>query len=123
MALLVPHTFTENSITYILKLPDVYASQNSTIASALGLTRRNPTNFEPGENDAYLPVGQGLQIGKLLKLRLSYRATVNGKIVTKSTRVVCPVSKLDTALAALLGKTYKGNNITGVGIPRRRRLT
>lgn len=123
MALLVPHTFTEGSITYILRLPDVYASDNSTIASALGLTRKEPTSFEPGENDAYLPVGQGLKTGKLIKIRLSYRVTENSKTKTKSTRVVCPLSKVDTALAALLGKTYKGNNITGAGIPRRRRRT
>lgn len=119
---LVPHYYTEGSIRYILSLPDVYASDGSNIASVLGLTRVNPLNFEPEDGDAGLSVSEGLRLGKLIRLRISYRDTVGGKTVTKSARVVCPTSKVDTAMAALLGKTYKGNNITGAGIPRRRRL-
>jgi len=122
MAFLVPHTFQEGSITYILKLPDVYASDNSTIASALGLTRKDPKDFEPGDDDVWMPVSEGLKTGKLIRIRLSYRFAKTGKTVTKSARVVCPTSKVDTAMAGLLGKTYKGNNVTSAGIPRRRRL-
>ncbi|MDT3674948.1 hypothetical protein [Microcystis wesenbergii] len=43
--------------------------------------------------------------------------------MTKSARIICPTSKVDTAFSSLKGKNYKGNNITGAGIPRRRRLT
>ena len=123
MALLVPHTFNEGSIRYILSLPDVYAEQNSTIASALGLSRQTPSTFEAEDDDVGLPVAEGLKTGKLIRLRISYRATVNSRLVTKSSRIICPTSKVDTALPALKGKTYKGNNITGAGIPRRRRRT
>ncbi|MBD2118854.1 MULTISPECIES: hypothetical protein [Microcystis] len=123
MAILVPHTFTEGSIRYLLDLPDVYDSDNSTIASAVGLTRQNPSTFEADDDDVWMPVSEGLKAGKLIRLRLSYRDTVNGKIVTKSARIICPTSKVDTAFSSLKGKNYKGNNITGAGIPRRRRLT
>lgn len=123
MAILVPHTFTEGSIRYLLDLPDVYDSDNSTIASALGLTRQNPSTFEADDDDVWLPVSEGLKAGKLIRVRLSYRATVSGRTVTKSARIICPTSKVDTAFSSLKGKNYKGNNITGAGIPRRRRLT
>ncbi len=123
MAILVPHTFTEGSIRYLLDLPDVYDSDNSTIASALGLTRQNPSTFEAEDDDVWMPVSEGLKAGKLIRVRLSYRDTVNGKTVTKSARIICPTSKVDTAFSSLKGKNYKGNNITGAGIPRRRRLT
>ncbi|MFM2026916.1 MAG: hypothetical protein RLZZ339_1633 [Cyanobacteriota bacterium] len=123
MAILVPHTFTEGSIRYLLDLPDVYDSDNSTIASALGLTRQNPSTFEADDDDVWMPVSEGLKAGKLIRVRLSYRDTVNGKTVTKSARIICPTSKVDTAFSSLKGKNYKGNNITGAGIPRRRRLT
>lgn len=123
MAILVPHTFTEGSIRYLLDLPDVYDSDNSTIASALGLTRQNPSTFEAEDDDVWMPVSEGLKAGKLIRVRLSYRATVSGKTVTKSARIICPTSKVDTAFSSLKGKNYKGNNITGAGIPRRRRLT
>jgi hypothetical protein len=43
--------------------------------------------------------------------------------VTKSTKIICPTNKVDTAITALRTKEYKGKNITGAGIPRRRRLT
>jgi len=123
MAILVPHTFTEGSIRYLLDLPDVYDSDNSTIASALGFTRQNPSTFEAEDDDVWLPVSEGLKAGKLIRVRLSYRATVSGRTVTKSARIICPTSKVDTAFSSLKGKNYKGNNITGAGIPRRRRLT
>ena len=123
MAILVPHTFTEGSIRYLLDLPDVYDSDNSTIASAVGLTRQNPSTFEAEDDDVWMPVSEGLKAGKLIRVRLSYRATVSGKTVTKSARIICPTSKVDTAFSSLKGKNYKGNNITGAGIPRRRRLT
>jgi hypothetical protein len=123
MAILVPHTFTEGSIRYLLDLPDVYDSDNSTIASAVGLTRQNPSTFEADDDDVWLPVSEGLKAGKLIRVRLSYRATVSGRTVTKSARIICPTSKVDTAFSSLKGKNYKGNNITGAGIPRRRRLT
>ncbi|REJ50676.1 MAG: hypothetical protein DWQ51_14920 [Microcystis wesenbergii TW10] len=123
MAILVPHTFTEGSIRYLLDLPDVYDSDNSTIASALGLTRQNPSTFEAEDDDVWMPVSEGLKAGKLIRVRLSYRATVSGRTVTKSARIICPTSKVDTAFSSLKGKNYKGNNITGAGIPRRRRLT
>ncbi|MFN4852582.1 hypothetical protein [Microcystis sp.] len=123
MAILVPHTFTEGSIRYLLDLPDVYDSDNSTIASAVGLTRQNPSTFEADDDDVWMPVSEGLKAGKLIRVRLSYRATVSGRTVTKSARIICPTSKVDTAFSSLKGKNYKGNNITGAGIPRRRRLT
>jgi hypothetical protein len=123
MAILVPHTFTEGSIRYLLDLPDVYDSDSSTIASAVGLTRQNPSTFEADDDDVWLPVSEGLKAGKLIRVRLSYRATVSGRVVTKSARIICPTSKVDTAFSSLKGKNYKGNNITGAGIPRRRRLT
>lgn len=123
MAILVPHTFTEGSIRYLLDLPDVYDSDNSTIASAVGLTRQNPSTFEAEDDDVWMPVSEGLKAGKLIRVRLSYRATVSGRTVTKSARIICPTSKVDTAFSSLKGKNYKGNNITGAGIPRRRRLT
>lgn len=123
MAILVPHTFTEGSIRYLLDLPDVYDTDNSTIASAVGLTRQNPSTFEAEDDDVWMPVSEGLKAGKLIRVRLSYRATVSGKTVTKSARIICPTSKVDTAFSSLKGKNYKGNNITGAGIPRRRRLT
>jgi hypothetical protein len=123
MAILVPHTFTEGSIRYLLDLPDVYDSDNSTIASAVGLTRQNPSTFEADDDDVWMPVSEGLKAGKLIRVRLSYRATVSGRTVTKSARIICPTSKVDTAFSSLKGKNYKGNNITGAGLPRRRRLT
>ena len=102
---------------------DVYDSDNSTIASAVGLTRQHPSTFEADDDDVWLPVSEGLKAGKLIRVRLSYRATVSGRTVTKSARIICPTSKVDTAFSSLKGKNYKGNNITGAGIPRRRRLT
>ena len=119
---LVPHYYTENSIRFILSLPDVYDSEGSTIAGSLGFTKA-PDNFEPDENDVGLSVSDGLRTGKLIRLRLSYRDTVNGRTITKSARIVCPASKVNTAISALRSKQYKGNNITGAGVPRRRRLT
>ena len=123
MALLVPHTFNEESIRYLIDLPDVYASDNSTIATVLGLTRQNPATFEPEDDDVWLPVSEGMKTGKLVRLRISYRATVSGRTRTKSARIICPRSKVNTAISGLKGKTYQGNNITGAGIPRRRRRT
>lgn len=122
MALLVPHTFNEGSIRYLLDLPDVYASDNSTIATALGLSRKDPKTFEPEDDDVWLPVSEGMKTGKLIRLRISYRDTVNSRIVTKSARIICPTSKVNTAISGLKGKTYRGKNITGAGIPRRRRI-
>lgn len=119
---LVPHYYNEGSTRYILSLPDVYASEGSTIASALGLTKA-PDNFEPDEDDVGLSVSEGLRTAKLVRLRISYRDTAGGRTVTKSSRIVCPAAKVNTAIAAIKTKTYKGKNITGAGVPRRRRLT
>ena len=118
---LVTHYFTDGSIRYILQLPDVYASTGSTIGAAMGITKA-PTSFEPDDNDVGLLVSEGLKNGRLIRLRLSYRQTVNGRNITKSARIICPTSKVDTALPSLKNKTYKSFNITGAGIPRRRRL-
>ena len=118
----VPHYYTEGSTRFILSLPDVYAAEGSTIASALGITKA-PANFEPDEDDIGLLVSDALRTGKLIRLRISYRVTVSGRNLTKSAKIVCPASKVDTAISALKAKNYKGNNITGAGVPRRRRLT
>lgn len=118
---LVPHYYTEGSIRYVLSLPDVYQGEQSTIASALGITR--PENYEPDDDDVGLSVSEGLRAGKLIRLRISYRDVVSGRNVTKSAKIICPVNKVDTAIPALRSKEYKGKNITGAGIPRRRRLT
>lgn len=119
---LVPHYYNEGQTRYILSLPDVYASEGSTIASALGLTKA-PANFEPDDDDVGLSVSEGLRTAKLVRLRISYRDTVGGRTVTKSSRIVCPVQRVDTAIASLKTKNYKGKNVTGAGVPRRRRLT
>ena len=118
---LVTHFFTEGSTRFILELHDVYASNGSTIASAMGITRA-PSNFEPDEDDVGLRVSDGLRTGRLIRLRLSYRTVVDGRNITKSARIICPTSKVDTALFSLKNKTYKTFNIVGAGIPRRRRL-
>jgi len=69
-------------IRYVLSLPDLYEGEQSTIASALGITR--PTNFEPNDDDVGLSVSEGLKTGKLIRLRLSYRDVVNSTNGTKS---------------------------------------
>jgi hypothetical protein len=111
-------TFTENGTRYVLELRDVYDVAGSTVASAFGLTRA-ADNFEPEENDVGLSVSQGLENGKLAKIRVSYR-TASGK--TRSARLVCPTSRIDTAIRAVKIKTYKNGNVVGAGIPRRREL-
>lgn len=118
---LVPHFFSEGSNRYILELPDTYASTGSNIGSAMGITKA-PANFEPDEDDFGLSVSEGLKTGRLVRLRISYRQTVAGRNITKSARIICPTSKVDTALPSLKTKTFKGFNIVGAGIPRRRRL-
>lgn len=118
---LVTHYFTEGPIRYILELPDVYASTGNTIGSAMNITKA-PANFEPDDDDVGMSVSEGLRTGKLVRLRLSYRTVVNGRNITKSARIICPTSKVNTALPSLRSKTYKSFNIVGAGIPRRRRL-
>jgi hypothetical protein len=118
---LVTHHFTEGSARFLLELPDVYTTNGSTIGSAMGISRA-ANNFEPTDNDIAMRVSDGLRTGRLIRLRLSYRTVVDGRDITKSARIVCPTSKVDTALLSLKSKTYKTFNITGAGIPRRRRL-
>jgi hypothetical protein len=118
---LVTHFFSEGSKRFILELPDTYASTGNTIGSAMGITKA-PANFEPDEDDIGLSVSEGLKTGRLVRLRVSYRTVVSGRNVTKSARIICPTSKVDTALPSLKSKTYKTFNIVGAGIPRRRRL-
>ena len=96
---LVPHYYTDGSIRYVLSLPDVYEGEQSTIASALGITR--PENFEPDDDDVGLSVSEGLRTGKLIRLRLSYRDVINGRNVTKSTKIICPTNKVDTGASHL----------------------
>jgi hypothetical protein len=118
---LATHFFTEGSIRFLLELPDVYASTGSTIGSAMGITKA-PSNFEPDDDDIGLRVSDALRTGRLIRLRLSYRTVVDGRNITKSARIICPTFKVDTALPSLKNKTYKTFNVTGAGIPRRRRL-
>ncbi|NCR56558.1 MAG: hypothetical protein GPJ01_01565 [Microcystis aeruginosa LL13-06] len=87
----------------------------------MGISRA-PSNFEPTENDVVMRVSDGLRTGRLIRVRLSYQTLVDGRNITKSARIVCPSSKVDTALVSLKSKTYKTFNIVGSGIPRRRRL-
>ncbi|MGV2389705.1 MAG UNVERIFIED_CONTAM: hypothetical protein LVR29_19940 [Microcystis novacekii LVE1205-3] len=118
---LVTHYFTDGGIRYILQLPDVYASTGRTIGAAMGITKAS-TTFESGDDDVGLLVSEGLKTGKLVRLRLSYRRVVNGRNTTRSARIICPTSKVNTALPSLKSKTYRTFNITGAGMPRRRRL-
>lgn len=111
------HSFTVDGTKFLITLPDVYDSTGNTIGQAFGLSKLSDT-YTPDDSDASLTVSEGLKTGKLIRLRLSYK--VAGK--AKSARVVCPTQKVDTGLSAVLGKTYKGADITGAGVPRRRRL-
>jgi hypothetical protein len=112
------HYFTEAGTRYIVELRDVYDVAGSTVASAFGLTRASD-NFAPAEDDVGMSVSQGLENGKLVKVRVSYRTSAGR---TKSARLVCPISRLDTAMRAVKTKTYKNGNVVGAGIPRRRKL-
>jgi hypothetical protein len=112
------HFFTDNGTRYILELRDVYDVAGSNVGGAFGLTRAADT-FEPDEDDVGMSVSEGLENGKLARIRVSYR-TSTGR--TKSARLVCPTSRLDTAIRAVKTKTYKNGNVVGAGIPRRRKL-
>ena len=121
MASLKPHKFTSNGTTYFIKLPDVYDNGGEyNIGSAMGISKLG-ANEEITANDISLEVGDGIKNGQLIRLRLSYNdSTDNNK--SKTAKVVCPIDKASSAIVALLAKNYKGSDVKGAAVPRRRRL-
>lgn len=94
-------------------LPDLYEG----VGTALGITKI--TNDEAGTIKNTISVSEGLKAGQIVRLRLSVREAL-GK--TKSARVLCSITEVRTAVANVVGKTYRGNQVRSAGIPRRRRL-
>lgn len=121
MPALKPHKFTRGNITYLIKLPDVYDKGSEyDIGSAMGISALGD-DYEVSADDVTLEISQGMKAGILMRMRVTYQDTTNnGK--TKSAKVVCPVEKAATAITTLLSKKYDSGNVTGAGVPRRRRL-
>lgn len=121
MAGLVPHEIAIGSRKYYIKLPDRYDNgATSNIGSALGI-KKLPENTEVDADTDTLEVGTGLRLGKLMRIRISYEDPANANR-TKSAQVLCPIDKAAGAITAILSKKYNGGDVTGAGIPRRRRL-
>jgi hypothetical protein len=68
------HYFTDNGTRYILELRDVYDVAGSNVGGAFGLTRA-ADSFEPAENDVGMSVSEGMENGKLARIRVSYRTS------------------------------------------------
>ena len=121
MASLKAHKFTKGSITYFIKLRDVYDNGTDyTIGSAMGITKLGD-NEEITADDVSLEVGDGIKNGQLARLRLSYDDTTDNN-KSKTASIICPIDKAASAVVALLSKTYKGSDIKSAAVPRRRRL-
>jgi hypothetical protein len=95
-------------------LPDVYDG----VGTALGITEMTPE--EAASIQDSISLSEGLKNGQLIRLRLTVRDATTGK--SKSARVVCSITEVRTAIANVVGKTYRGNLVRSAGTPRRRRL-
>ncbi|WP_013322684.1 hypothetical protein [Gloeothece verrucosa] len=114
--ILKPHSFTEGNQTYLIRLPDIYDGNGSTIGAALGI-KKLADNYEPKAGDISISVCEGQKQGKLVKMRISYLQGTK----KKNSIITCPVDKAATAVTQILSKNFEGNNIVGAGFPRRRR--
>jgi len=94
-------------------LPAHYANDGSNFASTCGFTEgyvENKPTFEPKSL---------WDSGYLMRLRISYKK--NG--VSKTAMIWCVADKVPEAIVQLLGKKYRGNEITSAKIPVRARLS
>lgn len=122
MAALRPHVFTVGAKKYFIRLPDVYDNgADYTVGSAFGISKLTG-DIEVSDDDDRMEVSDGLKNGKLIRVRISYKKTVNGVTRTKTARLVCPINKAAAGIAAVQAKKYAGVDVTTSGIPRRRRL-
>jgi hypothetical protein len=119
--ILFPHKVTVGGQTRIVKLPDIYDGNGSTIGSALGVSKL-PNDYELGANDEELELSAGIKSGKLLRVRISWIEGTGASAIRKSSRVICSIDNAKTAIASVLGKTIESQNVRSAGFPRRRRL-
>lgn len=76
---LKPHKFTEDSITYLVRLPDIYDGNGSNIGTALGISVLND-DYEPASTDQQISVSEGQKQGRLL-LEFFILKELSGKVL------------------------------------------
>lgn len=68
--------------------------------------------------DAVSTVGNLFKSGQAVRLKVRFRVGTQYNVGS----IVCDIDKAPSAIGGLIGKTYRGGEITSASIPRRRRL-
>lgn len=108
------HTIMAGATKVAVILPDIYQEIGSTV----GIDQ--PTGTAGSGADTSARPADLLKSGQALKIRVRYLAT--GSAFGKTSDVLCDIDKAKTAVAELMGKTFKGGTIKSAYFARRARL-
>lgn len=109
------HVIKVGTTSVLIKLPDVYSSDGSTIGTAVGVTK---LAGEPPAEAQHGRISELKLNGQIAEIRISYRNAA-GKYRTAD--VICDLDNYKTAMGTLPTKKYRGFNIIDAYIARRRR--
>jgi hypothetical protein len=107
----VTYVFTFDGVNYGIKLPQGYYD---SIDTKVGITEASDTN----RPKFVLTKRQAVRNGALTQLGILYK---KGTRLTRA-KILCASAKLQSAISALEGDTYRGNQIHSAYIPMQRRV-